>query len=109
MFMAEIEELIGKGESETVEFKEKFDNEAIETAVAFANTNGGIILIGVFDKGGIKGVEVGRDTIEKITNKILQATDPKMYPKISTREVNDNRLTLPTTTKVGGFSVHRRD
>ena len=90
--MTEVEELIGKGESETIEFKEKFDNEAIETAVAFANTNGGIILIGVFDKGGIKGVEVGRDTIEKITNKILQATDPKMYPKISIREVNDNRI-----------------
>ena len=44
MFMAEIEELIGKGESEIVEFKEKFDNEAVETAVAFANTKGGIIL-----------------------------------------------------------------
>ncbi len=92
MVTAEVEELIGKGESGTVEFKEKFDNEAIETAVAFAKAKEGIISVGVFDRGRIRGVEIGKDTIEKITNKIVQATDPKMYPRISVREVNDNRI-----------------
>ena len=75
-----------------MEFKERFDNGTIETAVAFANTKGGAVLIGVSDKGEIKGVDVGSDTIEKITNKIVQTTDPKMYPKISVKEVNDNRI-----------------
>ena len=45
-------------------------------------------MVGVSDKG----VEVGRDTIEKITNKIVQITDPKMYPKTSVKEVNDNKI-----------------
>ena len=31
--------LIKQGESERVEFKESFDEEAIESAAAFANTN----------------------------------------------------------------------
>ncbi|AGF95619.1 AlbA family DNA-binding domain-containing protein [Methanosarcina mazei] len=39
--------LIKSGESETLEFKEKFDDRTIESAVAFANAKGGMILIGV--------------------------------------------------------------
>lgn len=37
----DIFELIQKGESETLELKSSFNNEVIETLVAFANTNGG--------------------------------------------------------------------
>ena len=45
----DIEKLIQKGESENTEFKQNFDRGTIETVVAFANTKGGIILIGVSD------------------------------------------------------------
>lgn len=41
-----IEELIKFGESGTLKFKEKFNEKTIESAVAFANTKGGMILIG---------------------------------------------------------------
>ena len=51
-----IQQLVDRGESETLEFKEKFDERAIESAVAFANTNGGIVLIGVSDNGRINGM-----------------------------------------------------
>jgi len=43
----ELMELIRAGESETTEFKKNFDRETIETAGAFSNTKGGVILIGV--------------------------------------------------------------
>lgn len=43
-----IKKIIEEGESETLEFKEKFDRETIETAVAFSNSKGGMILIGIF-------------------------------------------------------------
>ena len=33
-------QILKSGESVTVEFKESFDREALETAVAFANTKG---------------------------------------------------------------------
>ena len=45
----DIEKLIQKGESKNTEFKQNFDRETIETAAAFTNTKGGIILIGVSD------------------------------------------------------------
>ena len=38
MNQAELLELIQKEESETIEFKENFDKETIETILAFANT-----------------------------------------------------------------------
>jgi ATP-dependent DNA helicase RecG len=46
-----IKELINSGESETLEFKEKFDDRTVESAVAFANAKGGMILIGVSGAG----------------------------------------------------------
>jgi ATP-dependent DNA helicase RecG len=88
------EALIRKGESGTVEFKEKFDNETIETVVAFANAKGGIILIGVSDNGEVKGIKIGKDTVERITNKILQTTDPKIYPKISVRKIKSKKIVI---------------
>jgi len=39
--------ILNSGESETLEFKEKFDDRTVESAVAFANAKGGMILIGV--------------------------------------------------------------
>ncbi|AKB28108.1 ATP-dependent DNA helicase [Methanosarcina siciliae T4/M] len=38
---------INSGESETLEFKEKFDDRTAKSAVAFANAKGGMILIRV--------------------------------------------------------------
>lgn len=60
-----IEQLIKQEESEKLEFKENFDRETIETVGAFSNTRGGIILIGVSDKGVCKGINVGKNTIKK--------------------------------------------
>lgn len=51
-------EIISKGESQTTEFKERLpsDNILAKLLVAFANTNGGIILIGINDDGKINGL-----------------------------------------------------
>lgn len=53
-----LKRIILKGESQTVEFKERLppDNILARTLVAFANTNGGIILIGISDDGEIIGM-----------------------------------------------------
>lgn len=63
-----LKEIISKGESEGIEFKESLGElkEIIETIVAFANKNGGKILIGVRDDGNVIGVKIGKGTIENI-------------------------------------------
>jgi predicted HTH transcriptional regulator len=41
------QKLLKSGESETLEFKEKFDERTVESAVAFASTECSLILTGV--------------------------------------------------------------
>ena len=60
--------IIDAGESETVEFKNSFDREAIESLAAFANTKGGRVFIGISDDGKIRGVISGNETIQSWTN-----------------------------------------
>lgn len=47
--------LMQEGESKTLEFKERFSPSLARTIVAFANTTGGKILLGVNDKGVLTG------------------------------------------------------
>ena len=75
-------DLIKTGESDTIEFKEKFDERTIESAVAFANTKGGIIFIGVSDKNNINGIKIGKERLNQWTNQISQSTDPRIIPEI---------------------------
>jgi len=51
--MSSIIDIINFGESQTVEFKTSFQKELITSVVAFANTRGGKILVGVSDDGTI--------------------------------------------------------
>jgi ATP-dependent DNA helicase RecG len=72
-------DLIATGESETVEFKESFVDEALETIGAFANARGGILFIGVKDSGDVLGVQVGKKSLEDIANRIQEATYRSSY------------------------------
>ena len=58
----ELKLLISEGEGLTVEFKEKYTPKLDRGIVAFANTKGGFILLGVNDQGEIRG--------EKLTNRL---------------------------------------
>lgn len=60
-------------ESQTVEFKESWRDEYLKTVCAFANTNGGILYIGVNDKGEVVGVDNVRKLIEDLPNKVMNA------------------------------------
>lgn len=81
-------DLIKSGESETVEFKENFDREVIETATAFANTKGGIVFIGISDEGKILGVQLGKKTLISYVHKISQSTEPTIIPEVESTKIN---------------------
>jgi len=85
----ELIEIIGKGESEVVEFKENFDREAIETAAAFANTKGGSIFIGVSDSGKIRGVMLGKETLRNWVNQVSQSTEPRVIPGVENMKIEN--------------------
>ena len=81
---------IGTSESTRVEWKQSLSeiDGIIETVVAFANTEGGRLLIGVASSGDVIGVQIGRGTIEKLVNQIAQNTDPKLHPKVTVKNTS---------------------
>ena len=63
MELQEIKRLVFRGESDQVEFKHKINHpeKVIREVVAFANTQGGHLFIGVDDNGTISGLKFAED------------------------------------------------
>ena len=59
----DLKHIIAQGESETVEFKSNFNTEAIEPIVAFDNSKGGSVYIGINDVGKVIGVSTNKESI----------------------------------------------
>ena len=72
-----LREVIKKGESETVEFKENFDKETIETVGAFANTKGGRRITNkeYQEMYGIKKRQTSEDLKDLQDKKIFERVD----------------------------------
>ncbi|MCX8083179.1 MAG: putative DNA binding domain-containing protein [bacterium] len=68
--------------------------EIVETVCAFANTEGGKIYIGISNTGKIVGTDIGKKTIEDITNRIVCNTDPKIYPEVSVMRFNNKNVII---------------
>lgn len=76
-----LQNLITAGESQCVEFKSAFHTDVIETAVAFANTSGGHILIGLSNTGQLLNTQFGMESLRDYVNRIATATEPSIHPE----------------------------
>ena len=79
-------------ESHTVEFKSSFNEEVIETLVAFSNAKGGTVYVGVSDKGKVLGLTVGKETVQNWINEIKVKTAPQLIPDAEIVEVEDKTV-----------------
>ena len=90
-------ELIEKGESKTAEFKETLPggDTIAKTVIAFSNTAGGKIIIGVDDKRQIVGIPDSKlfELQDKIVSIIYDRCYPNILPEIYTITV-DNKILL---------------
>ena len=103
MTIDEIKKIIRNGENSYIEFKEEDikAKELAEEIVAFSNSEGGIILIGVDDEGNIKGVK--DDKIEETVMNICRNNCiPHIIPIYESIEVEGKRIAIITIPK--GFN-----
>lgn len=86
----DIQALIAQGESSCIEFKNAQVNAVslAEEIVAFANSDGGVILAGVEDDGAITGVNE-RDMEMRIINTCRNNIRPSLIPRISKKISGD--------------------
>lgn len=101
MTKVKILKLINQGEGLKLEFKPSLSDiqRITEIVCSFANSKGGIVLIGVSDDGKIHGVDIGKQTIERLTNIIVDNLDPKIYPEITPLKIDKKSLILIEVSK----------
>lgn len=87
-------------ESEQTEFKREYTDNILKTVIAFANTNGGKILVGVDDDGIPIGIENIDDCYTRITNAVRDNISPDiaMFTKYT---VNENDRIIEITVSEG--------
>jgi len=74
-------------ESEKLELKASFGEwkEIIISLAAFANKEGGTVVVGLSDDGSPLHLQIGKNTIEDFVNKLKHNTDPVLYPAITAK------------------------
>jgi predicted HTH transcriptional regulator len=88
MDTSELLKFIEKSEDSQTQFKERFesiDSLAAEIC-AFSNSNGGNIIVGVSDDGGITGLE--KDDIRKFNEWVSGTCSQKIDPQVSVTTQN---------------------
>lgn len=85
-----------KFESENIEFKSQFTNDLYKEVIAFVNTKGGIIYIGIDDNGNAIGIDNIDDNYTRITNGIRDAIMPDvtMFVKYTLQDDGVVRITV---------------
>ena len=78
MELQELYRLVKQGEGQTLEFKRKVAHpeKIIREAVAFANSQGGDLLIGVDDNGSIPGVKYAEEEIYVLDKALIDLCKP---------------------------------
>ena len=80
-----IKELLARPEGKTLEFKQNLSGtkNILKTLTAFANTAGGVLLIGIEDESrAVLGVENPLDEEERLCNLISDSIEPRLVPNV---------------------------
>ncbi len=96
----QIEEMLQQGENSSIEFKnsEACPESIARELVAFANTLGGTLFLGVEDDRTITGID--RDNLEEwVTNIARNNITPAIAPKIAIHQIDQVQIAIITISK----------
>jgi len=109
-----------KKETQHIEFKPNFNEDVIETLVAFANAKGGQVLVGVDDKGNpVKNFTIGKESVLSVQEYPIKpvSTRGKCFKRVGNSNhllsvsevVNLHLQTLNTSWDAYPDTVHTLD
>ena len=94
-----------KAESQTVEFKESWRDENLKSLCAFANTEGGRLIVGIDNDGNVVGIKNSKKLLEDLPNKINDILGIVPDIKLS-RKQNKEIITIKTDYSYAPVSYH---
>ncbi|MCL1932923.1 MAG: putative DNA binding domain-containing protein [Candidatus Azobacteroides sp.] len=89
MLNDELSNWLKEGESERLAFRLFFGHETIETLTAFANSHGGVLLLGISELKEIKGIPDAKENINQWFQEIHTRTTPRLLPHIELIEIEE--------------------
>lgn len=100
-----------KGESSTLEFKQELPKNKLtllKTVIAFSNTYGGQIMIGINDKGEAVGVDETRieQICDDLTRSIYDSITPAIFPSVHTKRIRDKLIIIVDIAEGPGKPYH---
>ena len=88
-------------ENKNTEYKREYIDDIRKTIIAFANTDGGTLYIGVNDDGSVCGVADTDDTMLKVTNMLRDAIKPdvSMFVDVDLRTMDEKPVVAVTVQR----------
>ena len=88
-------------ESKTTEFKREYTDDLKYAVVAFANTDGGKIYVGINDDGSVQGIQNPDGTMLRITNMIRDVVRPDvtMFTECATEKIDGKTVIILTVQR----------
>lgn len=84
-------------ESQFIEFKESWRDEYLKVIAAFANSEGGELILGVGDRGKPVGLKDARRLLEDLPNKIRNKLG--IIPSLEIKEINKTEIVKLTVSR----------
>ena len=87
-------EMINTYENQDIEFKQEYVSDINKEVIAFANADGGTILIGVRNNGEVCGVDNPDFTMQQVTNSLRDTVSPDVIPfvKVKTIQIEEKNV-----------------
>jgi len=104
----QILQIIKSGESQEVEFKESFHSsqDVSKLMCGFANTYGGIILIGINNKREVVGIKENLDEIQQKISSSAQAISSPISPSIEIHKIDNKEIIAIITQQAIDNTFH---
>ena len=90
-------------ENQNIDYKEKFGDRVLKDLSAFANTEGGTVIIGVSKDGKVKGIDLSNEYLEKITEKIVGKLG--IHPEIEIEKIKEGKKILKISVRKSSIPI----